>query len=151
MDALRVPRRIRLTPVFEWLVAAAFLAATIGVASLILGELRPAMPAGVAVPAQAASAPRPVISSIPPAVPARAVSVPVLPFVDGKEVKIGDTVAVVAERLGRSAEVGRQEVDRGALGERLTRFYEYSGSRFILVFEPFERSGEARIAAIYLP
>ena len=37
------------------------------------------------------------------------------------------------------------------LGERLTRFYEYSGSRFILVFEPFERNGEVRVAAIYLP
>ena len=45
----------------------------------------------------------------------------------------------------------RQEVDRGTLGERLTRFYEYAGSRFILVFEPFERNGEPRVAAIYLP
>ena len=59
--------------------------------------------------------------------------------------------SAVAARLGRAAESGRQEVDRGSLGERLTRFYEYAGSRFILVFEPFERNGEARVAAIYLP
>ena len=78
-------------------------------------------------------------------------SVPVLPFLDGKEIRIGETVSAVAARLGRAAESGRQEVDRGSLGERLTRFYEYAGSRFILVFEPFERNGEARVAAIYLP
>jgi hypothetical protein len=93
---------------------------------------------------------RPLVA-VPPAVPARAVSVPVLPFLDGKEVRVGETVSAVAARLGRAAEIGRQEVDRGSLGERLTRFYEYSGSRFILVFEPFERNGEARVAAIYLP
>ena len=72
-----------------------------------------------------------------------------LPFQDGKEVKVGDSVSSVATALGRAAEVGRQEVDRGSLGERLTRFYEYGGARFILVFEPFERNGEARLAAIY--
>ena len=33
------------------------------------------------------------------------------------------------------------------LGERLTRFYEYGGSRFVVVFEPFERNGEPRVAA----
>ena len=69
---------------------------------------------------------------------------PVLPFLDGKEIRIGETVSAVAARLGRAAESGRQEVDRGSLGERLTRFYEYAGSRFILVFEPFERNGEVQ-------
>jgi hypothetical protein len=149
MDALGVRSRFRLTPVFEWLVAAAFLAATVAVGSLIVRELRASVPARAGAPATPAA--RPLVASIPAAVPARAVSVPVLPFIDGKEIKVGETVSAVAGRLGRSAESGRQEVDRGALGERLTRFYEYSGSRFILVFEPFERNGEARIAAIYLP
>ena len=86
----------------------------------------------------------PVVASIPAAVPPRAVSVPVLPFLDGKEIRIGETVSAVAARLGRAAESGRQEIDRGSLGERLTRFYEYAGSRFILVFEPFERNGEVQ-------
>ena len=145
MDALRVRPRFRLAPVFEWVVAALFLVATLAVGSMILRELRPA-PTIRTVPAA-----RPLVASIPAAVPARAVSVPVLPFLDGKEVRIGETVSAVAARLGRSAESGRQELDRGSLGERLTRFYEYAGSRFILVFEPFERNGEARVAAIYLP
>ncbi len=145
MDAIRLRPRFRLAPVFEWVVAALFLGATVVVGSMILRQLAPT-PSVRPVPAA-----RPVVASIPSAVPPRAVSVPVLPFLDGKEIRIGETVSVVAARLGRAAESGRQEVDRGSLGERLTRFYEYAGSRFILVFEPFERNGEARVAAIYLP
>jgi hypothetical protein len=146
MDAIRTRPRFPLAPVFEWVVAALFLIATFAVGSMIVRELRPT-PVVQAVPAAA----RPVVASIPAAVPPRAVSVPVLPFLDGKEVRVGETVSAVATRLGRSAESGRQEVDRGSLGERLTRFYDYAGSRFILVFEPFERNGEMRVAAIYLP
>jgi hypothetical protein len=146
MDVLHPRSRLRLAPVFEWFVAAAFLAATVAVGSLVVRQIRfPTLPPPTAPPA------RPLVASIPPAVPARAVSVPVLPFLDGKEIRVGETQSAVAARLGRAAEIGRQEIDRGSLGERLTRFYEYSGSRFILVFEPFERNGEARVAAIYLP
>ena len=145
MDTVRVRSWFRFAPVFEWLIAAAFLVATFVVGSLVLREIR------FRPPARTLPAARPLVASIPPAVPARAVSVPVLPFLDGKEIRIGETVSAVASRLGRAAEIGRQDVDRGSLGERLTRFYEYSGARFILVFEPFERNGEARVAAIYLP
>ena len=145
MDAIRFRPAYRLGPIVEWLIAAAFLCATIAVGSLIVRELRAPDPVRIAQPA------RPVVTSIPAAIPARAVSVPVLPFLDGKEIRVGETASAVAARLGRAAEVGRQEVDRGSLGERLTRFYEYGGSRFIVVFEPFERNGEARVAAIYLP
>lgn len=147
MDALRVRPRFRLAPVLEWFVAALFLFATFAVGSMILSGLRPA-----AAPAsRAAPTARPLVASIPAAVPARAVSVPVLPFIDGKEVRVGETISAVAARLGRAAESGRQELDRGKFGERLTRFYDYAGSRFILVFEPFEQNGEARVAGIYLP
>jgi hypothetical protein len=147
MDALSVRSHFRLAAIFEWLVAAAFLLATVAVASMILRELRTAP---VQRPVQTEAA-RPIFPSIPAAVPARAVSVPVLPFLDGKEVRVGETVSAVAARLGRAAQVGRQEVDSGSLGERMTLFYEYAGTRFIIVYEPFERNGEARVAAIYLP
>ena len=149
MDAVRSSGRFKFAPVVEWLIAAVFLAATIAVATLVVRELTGqgrVGATGAPVPA-----PRPALASTPPAVPAGAVSVPALPFLDGKEVRVGDTAAAVAASLGRSAESGRQDVDRGTVGERLTRFYEYSGSKFILVFEPFERNGEARVAAIYLP
>jgi hypothetical protein len=141
MDALRV----RLGPVVEWAIAAAFLAATVAVGSLILREFR------VSRVSTTAPAARAHTDTAPAAVPPRAVSVPVLPFRDGKEIRVGDTAAAVAASLGRAAESGRQEVDRGRLGERLTRYYEYAGFRFILVFEPFERNGEPRVGAIYLP
>jgi hypothetical protein len=146
MDALAGSLRSRVASVLEWVVAALFLAATLTVASLLVRDLRvQPLRVGPAV------APRPVTASVPSSIPERALSVPVLPLPDGRELRIGDTVSAVAARLGRAAESGRQEVDRGALGERLTRFYEYSGARFILVFEPFEQNGQARLAAIYLP
>lgn len=145
MDALAGSLRSRLASALEWVVAALFLAATIAVASLLFRDLR-VQPLRV----RTAPATRPVTASVPPSIPERALSVPVLPLVDGKELRIGDSVSAVSERLGRAAESGRQEVDRGSLGERLTRFYEYSDRHFILVFEPFEKDGEARLAAIYL-
>jgi hypothetical protein len=134
--------RGRFGSVLEWLVAAAFLAATLTVASLIVKELR-ATRTPPPLPAQASAL-------VPRAIPSRAVSVPVLPFPDGKQVRVGDTFAGVAAILGRSAESGRQEVDRGPIGERLSRFYEHAGTRFVLVFEPFERNGEARVTGIYV-
>jgi hypothetical protein len=133
--------RGRFGSVLEWLVAAAFLLATLGVASLILQELRVSR-----------RPPPPVESAalVPRAIPSRAVSVPILPLPDGKQVRVGDSFAAVAAALGRAAESGRQELDRGPIGERLTRFYEHAGTRFILVFEPFERNGESRVSGIYV-
>jgi hypothetical protein len=131
----------------EWAIAVAFLAATVAVGSLIVREMRVAPAAGAAAAVMSTSAPAP----LPAAVPERAVSIPALPLADGGEIKVGETLSLVSRRLGRAAESGRQEVDRGALGERLTRFYDHEGVRFILVFEPFERKGEPRVAAIYLP
>ena len=140
MDAFR----LRLASVLEWGIAAAFLTATVAVGSLILQ--------GVRGPSRVAAAELPApIAAIPAAVPAGAVSVPVLPFRDGKEIRVGDTAPAVISTLGRTAESGREESDRGRLGQRLTRFYEYAGFRFIVVYEPFERNGEPRITAIYLP
>jgi len=141
---LAAPIRLRLGAALEWIVAAGFLLATLGVASLIVRELRvqplQAPPAEVATPPAA----------LPATIPARAISVPVLLLLDGRQVRVGDTLDSVAQVLGRGAEVGTQVVDRGALGERLTRFYEYRGTRFLLVCEPFERRGTLRVAGIYL-
>ena len=137
------PVRARLGSAIEWLIAAAFLLATVAVATLIVRELR-------TVPRAALAAPETPPSGIPSGVPSRAISVPVLLLLDGKEVRVGQTVEQVSQALGRAAEVGRQHADRGALGERLTRFYEHNGTKFVLVFEPFERNGQMRVAGIYL-
>ena len=137
------PVRVRLGSALEWLIAAAFLMATVAVATLIVRELRTA-------PRAARSASEPASLSLPAGVPTRAISVPVLLLLDGKEVRVGQSVDHVSRALGRASEVGRQLADRGALGERLTRFYDHNGTRFVLVFEPFERNGALRVAGIYL-
>ncbi|MBI2835160.1 MAG: hypothetical protein HYX76_12115 [Acidobacteria bacterium] len=140
MDAIRA----RFGSAFEWLLAAFFLFATFVVASLIARELR-----------AVSSRPAPVeesipVSAMPATVPPGAVSVPVLVLTDNRQVRVGDTMVGVARLLGRESETGELFVDRGMLGERLTRFYEYANTRFILVFEPLEHGGELRVGAIYL-
>jgi hypothetical protein len=140
MQATRV--RLHVAPAAEWVVAAVFLLATLGVAGLIVRELtatRTPQPLSVVTPA----------SALPAAVPERAVSVPALMLLDGVQIHVGDTIA----RLDQVVTVtpSRQAVDRGALGERVTRFYDRQGTRFIVVLEPFERDGALRVAAIYLP
>jgi len=142
MHATRVHAHLR--PAFEWAIAFVFLLATVSVALLIMVELRtpPRTTAPVSVVAPA--------TALPASVPARAVSVPVLLLLDGRQIRVGDTLARVDEVAGTAAAV-QQAVDRGALGERVTRFYETQGTPFVLVFEPFERDGALRVAAIYLP
>ena len=138
--------RARFGSALEWILAAAFIVIAFVIGSIALRELRTGsatLPV-IAHEAQAATA-------APPAgVPARAVSVPVLLLSGGKEVRVGESVAAIAARLGREAEVGSQTVERARFGERLTRFYETEGARFVLVLEPFEEHGDPKVAAIYL-
>jgi hypothetical protein len=136
--------RVRFGPTIEWLVAAVFLAATLAVGLLLVREFR-ATPA--AVPAPALSEPT---AGGPPSVPERAVSVPALLLMDGSQVRIGDSAEQVAKILGGAAEVGTPVKETGPLGPRTIHSYERQGTRFLLVFEPFERKGPPRVAGIYL-
>ena len=138
--------RVRVESVLEWALAAAFMLVALAVGSLVVREFR-TVSAVTSVIAREAAAAAP---AAPAAVPPRAVSVPVLLLPDGHSVRVGETLADVAARLGRQAEAGAQAVERAPNGERLTRFYEHAGSRFVLVFEPFERDAEPKVAAIYL-
>ena len=88
--------------------------------------------------------------SLPPSVPSRVVSLPVLFFDDGKEVRVGHPATYIAALLGRGSETGRYEVDVAEEGERLTRFYEYRGRRFALVFALSESHTDPDVRAIYL-
>jgi hypothetical protein len=137
--------RARFGSAIEWVLAAAFIVAAVAVASIIVRELRTL---GASMPVIAREAQTPAV--VPAGIPARAVSVPVLLLPGKKEVRVGDTVSASAARLGRDAEVGSQAVERSRFGERLTRFYEQGGTRFVLVFEPFEAGGQPKVAAIYL-
>lgn len=143
MDALGTRTTLRLSAAAEWLIAALFLLATLSVMVMIVRELTGG-PAASAAPISRE------LASVPAAVPAGAVSVPVLALADGTELRIGETLSAIASRLGRAAESGRQEVDQGLVGDRLTRFYDVRGTHFVLVFEPAERLGEPKLMAIYL-
>jgi hypothetical protein len=139
--------RTRVGSAVEWVVAAAFLLATLAVGSLVLRELRAAASAG--------PDPNPAIAAAATALPAslgpKAVSVPLLILAEGRELHIGDSAGRVADVLGREAETGVQQSDIGPSGERTTRFYDYSGTRFALVFEMSEKgAGQQRVSAIYL-
>jgi hypothetical protein len=132
--------RVRLGSLVEWAVAALFLIASVGVASLAMRELRATASANPPVPAFSAAAPAGLTD--------RAVSVQHLLLSEGKEVRVGSTLSAVVATLGRSAETGEERADVGPLGERVTRFYDYAGTRFALVFEPVQ--GQSRVTAIYI-
>lgn len=134
--------RPRLSSSGEWLTAAAFLAATLLVGSLVVRELRFAPPAF--------SSPTEQQSSASEAVPPEAVSVPTLMLGAANEISVGDRADAAVARLDAGVVLVKTEVERGPLGPREVRSYELSGTRFILVLEPFERHAEPRVAAIYL-
>ncbi len=140
--------RTRVGSAVEWIVAAAFLVATLAVGSLVLRELRAAASAGPdnSNPTTSTSA----ASALPASLGPKAVSVPLLILAEGRELHVGDSGARVADVLGREAETGVQQSDIGPLGERTTRFYDYSGTRFALVFESPQKGGAPRVTAIYL-
>ena len=135
--------RPRLSSSGEWLTAAVFLAATLLVGSLVVRELR-GVPQAFSGPAEQPAA------STSAAVPPEAVSVPALMLGAANEIRVGDRADAAVSRLDASVVLVKKTVEAGPLGPREVRSYELSGTRFILVFEPFERRGEPRVAAIYL-
>jgi hypothetical protein len=136
--------RARFESLVEWAAAVAVIAVLLGAGSVAVREFR-----GVD-PATPVSAREPFASPVPAAVPARAVSVPVLLLRDGAQVRVGDTLAAVVSRLQGPREEAPKTVDRVPTGERLILFYEYGGARFTLVLEPTEPADDARVSAIYL-
>src|SRR2546425_2881765 len=139
MHVIDAPRS-RVSFTGEWLTAAVLLVGTVLVGLLIVRELRVA-------PAAAGST-EPVSSAT--AVPADAVSVPTLMVGGAHEIKVGDRAADALGHLRTSVTLVNQTLERGPIGTREIRSYQLGGTRFIMVFEPFERQGEPRVAAIYL-
>jgi len=135
--------RVRFAPVLEWLVAAAFIAGALIDVTIAVRDARQVR-ALTPVMAREAAAPEP-----PPVVPSRSVAVPMLPLADGKELRVGDRASEVLERLGMWAQVGPDSIERDGASERITRFYEYVGTRFALVFQTPRPGVEPRVVAIY--
>ena len=138
--------RARFGSLLEWMLAASCIVAVLAIGSIAVREFRTV---SALTPVIAHEAPS--LQDPPAAVPSRAVSVPVLLLPNGVEVRVGDADAQLASRLGREAEVASPSIDRTPTGERVTRFYEQSGTRFVVVLEPFAGDGQIRVAGIYLP
>jgi len=126
----------------DWFIAAALLAATLLVGVLVVRELRVA-PRSVPLAAEPAST-----ASV--LVPSDAVSVPTLMLGAGNEIRVGDARGDALARLDAAVTLVHQAEEHGPLGVREVRAYQLAGTKFILVFEPFERRGAPRVAAIYL-
>jgi hypothetical protein len=140
MDATRA----RFGSLLEWILAAVCIVAILAIGSIAVREFR-SVAAVTPVIAHEAALPDP-----PAAVPSRAISVPMLLLTNGVELRVGDPAAEVVRRLGRQAEVAAPSIDRSAAGERVTRFYEQGGTRFVVVLEPFADDAQVRVAGIYL-
>ena len=140
MDATRA----RFGSLLEWILAAVCIVAILAIGSIAVREFR-SVAAVTPVIAHEAALPDP-----PAAVPSRAISVPMLLLANGVELRVGDPAAEVVRRLGRQAEVAAPSIDRSAAGERVTRFYEQGGTRFVVVLEPFADDAQVRVAGIYL-
>jgi len=136
--------RVRFESFIEWAVAAACIVAILAAGAAAVAEFRTVNAVTPVIAREARPDPAPA------GVPSRAVSVPLLLLTDGKAIRVGDSLSAIALRLGSEAQVGTQSVQRVPNGERMTRFYEHAGTRFILVLEPLQRDAEPRVAAIYL-
>ena len=135
--------RSRFGSFLEWMIAAAVIGAVVGGGLVVVRQIQ-RVRAVTPVTAHGAAVAEP-----PAGVPPRTVSVPMLVLADGKELRVGTPMSELAALVGRAAQVGEDLVERAAGRERITRFYNYLGSRFVVVFEPAD-AAEARVAAIYL-
>ena len=136
--------RLRFGSMLEWVFAAAFVAGLVALASALLAgvpKVRSVLPiVSGAVPEH----------ETPAAVPPGAVSIPLLHLGQGREVRLGDRLSEVAARLGAASRSAVESLERTASHEDITRFYEYAGTKFVLVFEALEKNAEPHVAAIYL-
>ena len=129
----------------EWLIAAAFLLATVGVATLIVRELCTAPPRAGAAPAPGGSEPA--------GRRARASCVGADPAAGGQSDRPDSRGGPhVSRELGSGWRSGRGgSWPTAARSASVSRgVYEHNGTRFVPRFEPFERNGELRVAGIYL-
>jgi hypothetical protein len=135
--------RSRFGSFVEWLIAAGAIALVLAAGSFAVRQMQ-SLPAITPVIAGAPAA------EPPAGVPPRTVSVPMIVLADGKELRVGARLSEVAALVGQAAQVGADAVERASGRERLTRFYNYVGARFALVFESGDGPAEPRLVAIYL-
>ena len=140
MDATRRP----IGSLVEWLCAAMCAAGVVALVSIALHEFQSVQPV---VPVSAKE-----IADTPPAagIPAGVTRVPLLLLPDKREVRLGETLAGVAERLGTAAQLVSESLEETDAGRRVTRFYNDVGVQFVVVFDAPRVESEPRVSAIFI-
>ena len=134
-------RHLRVGSFFEWVAAAAGVAALVWLISVPVQRITgPRVEASIDAPAP-----------LPPGVPGGATSVPVMLLLDGREIRHGELHSRLMQILPDKLVDGPINRSNGELGERHTRAYVVHGMRFYVVCERTEPGGPMRIAGIYLP
>jgi hypothetical protein len=133
----------RLGAALEWVLAAAVIVAVLVAVSTVIHEARTVRPV---MPVIASEAPAGNASA---ALLERAVSVPILLLGPDATLRIADRESEVTRVLGAVARAGVDTIERVNGNERITRAYEYLGTKFVLVFEALRRDEEPAIVAIY--
>jgi len=128
--------------ILEWLVAIALLGGGTWILAGPLQQWLGPRPWGTSTEA---------ISATPPGVPARASSVALLVFLDGRELRVGQPQSALNALVDDSMADGPVRVAEGTFGDRLVRAYLRDGTRFHVVIERTEAGGPVRVSAIYLP
>jgi hypothetical protein len=134
-------RRFRVGSFFEWIAAAAGVAAVVWLISVpIQRVLGPRVEASIDAPAP-----------LPPGVPPGATNVPVMLMLDGREIRHGELHSRLTQLLPEKLLDGEIVRSNAEFGERHTRAYVVNGMKFYVVCERSEPGGPLRIAGIYLP
>ena len=143
MEATRTRLGARVGAAFEWALAAAVILGVVGAGSIVIREVRTVRPV---MPVIAGEGP---VAETSAALLERAVSVPMLLLGPDATLRIADRESEVTRLLGAAARAGVDTIERVNGLERITRAYEYLGTRFVLVFEAVRPGVEREVAAIY--
>ena len=135
-------RRLRVGSLFEWLAAALALSALVWLVYMPVQRML-----GPGVEASLVDVP----VALPPGVPAGATSIPVMLFLDGREIRHGLPHNRLLQALPDSLATAPVLRSNGEFGERHTRTYMVDGRKFYVVCERREPGGALRVAGIYLP
>ncbi len=135
-------RRFRVGSFFEWIAAAAGVGALVWMVSVPVQRLM-----GPRVEAALADVP----PSVPPGIPTGATSVPVMYFLDGRQIRHGELHTRLLRLLPEKLLTSPVVRGTGDFGDRQTRAYSVDGTRFFVVCERVEAGGPMRVTAIYLP
>lgn len=143
METTRTRFGSRFGGALEWVLAAAVILGVLVAGSIVVDEARTVRPVMSVMALEAPAA------DLSPALPARAVSVPMLLLGPGATLRIADRESDVRRLLSAAARVGVDTIERVNGVERITRAYDHLGTRFTLVFEAARPGADHELTAIY--